>query len=220
MPRALTDLSKMLPGLEAGRAGATPGQEVNAAALAKAAGITWRVLERWINADEAFPVLQRGRTGEPWRFDLVAVLDYLIDKARSLHAGKEARLASNARLAGFGGADGAAPSPEASGGPGAVASNANDFRGLKALAETQMITHRLKQMQGDYVRADVVMALMLDMMTTMQTETLAITAKLDPAGQWPAGHRAAVEAEMRTVLVAVRDKLDASLEEWRKGASA
>lgn len=220
MPRVATDPSQFLSTLEAGRAGATPGQEVNAAALAKATGITWRVLERWIAADEAFPVMLRGRTGEPWCFDLVVVLDYLINKARSLNAGKEARLASAARLAGFDSADGAAPSPEASGGPDTVAGSANDFRGFKALAETQMITHRLKQMQGDYVRADTVMALLLDLMTTMQTETLAVTAKLDPAGQWPAGHRAAVEAEMRTVLVVVRDKLDASLEEWRKGASA
>lgn len=220
MPRIATDPSGFLAGLEAGRAMAVPGTYVNASGLAKASGVTWRILERWITADAQFPVEQRGRTGEPWRFDLVAVLDYLVGRARSLKAGKEARMADVARLAGFGGEAGVAPSPESLPEPGTVADRASDARGMKALAEAQMIVHRLKQMQGEYVRADDTMALLIDMMTTMQTETLAVTAKLDPAGQWPSDQRTAVESELRTVLITVRDKLDARLAEWGRGASA
>lgn len=193
---------------------------VNAAGLARAAGVTWRILERWIVADPEFPVVQRGRMGEPWQFDLVAALDHLLTRARALAAGRGARRAEVARLAGFGGAESVAPSPDASAGPGAAADRAADARGLKALAEAQMTTHRLKQMQGEYVRRDAAVALLDDMMTTMQTETLAVSATLDPAGLWTAELRANVESELRTVLVAVRDKLDERLKEWARGGSA
>jgi len=220
MPRIAVSPADYLDKLEAGRKAAQAGAMVNATEFARATGATWRIVERWIIADPEFPVVQRGRMGEPWRFDLVASLDHLLKRARALAAGRGARLAEVARLAGFGGAEGAAPSPNVSAGPGTAADRATDARGLKALAEAQMMTHRLKQMQGDYVRRDAVEALLDDLMTTIQSETLGITSKLDPAGQWPADLRASVESELRTVLVTVRDKTDGQLVKWRGGGSA
>lgn len=220
MPRIAVSPADYLEQLSAGRKAAVTGALVNAGELARAAGVTWRILERWIIADPEFPVVQRGRMGEPWQFDLVAALDHLLSRARSLAAGRGARRAEVARLAGFGGAEGVPPSPDASTGPGAAADRAADARGLKALAEAQMTTHRLKQMQGEYVRSDAAKALLSDMMTTMQTETLAISSKLDAAGQWPPDLRASIEAELRDVLLVVQDKLDLKLREWGKGGSA
>lgn len=220
MPRVAVSPADYLDSLLKSRETATAGEMVNAAAIARATGATWRIVERWIANDAAFPVKQRGRVGEAWQFDLVAVLDYLIKQARSLKAGKEARKAEIARLAGFGGADGAAPSPDAPAGPGAAADRASDARGLKALAEAQMTTHRLKQMQGDYVRADLVAALFAHVMTTMQAETLAVAERLDVAGQWPAELRGDVQSELRTVLITVRDRVDATLARWGIGGRA
>lgn len=220
MPRIAVSPADYLDPLDAGRKTASNGAMVNASGLAKAAGVTWRILERWIIADPEFPVVQRGRMGEPWQFDLVAALDHLLKRARALAAGRGARRAEVARLAGFGGAESVAPSPDASAGPGAAADRAADARALKALSDAQMTTHRLKELQGKYVRRDTVTALLIDMMTTMQTETLAISSKLDAAGHWPAELRAAVEAELRTVLVTVQDKVDARLREWARGGSA
>ena len=222
MGRLAIDPAVFLPALETGRAAVTAGETVNASGLARASGITWRLLERWIIADPAFPVLQRGRQGEPWRFDLVQALDYLIAYARGRASARAARGASAARLAGFGGdASGDVPAlPDVPQPIGVSQDRAADARGLKALAEAQMTTHKLKQMQGEYFRADEGMALLADLMTTMQTETLAITAKLDPAGQWPADLRSQVEDELRTVLITVRDRLDATLATWGRRGGA
>ncbi|SDA15029.1 hypothetical protein [Sphingomonas sp. NFR15] len=220
MPRVAVSPADYLDSLLKSREAATAGEMVNAAAMARATGATWRIVERWIANDAAFPVKQRGRVGEAWQFDLVDVLDYLIKQARFLKAGKEARKAEIARLAGFGGAEGAAPSSDVAAGPGAAADRASDARGMKALAEAQMTTHRLKQLQGEYVRADQVAALFAHVMATMQAETLAVAERLDVAGQWPAELRADVQGELRTVLITVRDRVDASLARWGIGGRA
>jgi len=220
MPRVPQTPADFLPQLEAARAAAKPGTEVNASGLARATGITWRVIEPWVLADDAFPVMRRGGQGNPWAFDLATALDRMIKRARSLSAARGARKAETSRLAGFGGGESAPPSPEPDVGPGSAADRTADARGLKALAEAQMITHRLKQQQREFVPAAAVVALLGDLMTTMQTETLAISSKLDPSGAWPAELRMSVEDELRTVLVIVRDKLDRWLKDWGKGGDA
>ena len=218
MPRIPEGPDKYLNTLTAARADAKPSALVNATALARATGATWRIVERWILADDAFPLVQRGGMGTPWQFDLAKSLDHLISRARTLQAGRGARQAEVARRSGFEVAGGVTPSPPVDNGPGVAAGLAVDRRSdamaLKSMAEAKMTTHRLKVMQGEYLRTDLVVALLGDIMTTMQTETLAISAKLDPAGQWPVDLRQNVEDELRTTLVNVRDRLDAAMARW------
>lgn len=224
MPRVASDPAAYADALAGARAEAQPGATVNAQALARSFGATWRVVEGWIHKDPSFPVLSRGGQGTPWRFDLVAVLDHLVAQASALSSARRARRADVNRLAGFGGSGPApvvadAPTPA---GPaaGETADRAAEARGLKALAEARMQVHKLKVMQGEYVRRDRVEALLLDIMATMQAETLAVSAKRDPGGLWPAEIRASVDEEQRNVLVTVRDKLDVALNDWARGAGA
>jgi phage terminase Nu1 subunit (DNA packaging protein) len=204
MPRVAADPSAYLDQLTPARAAAAPGTMVSAAGLAKATGITWRVLERWAEKDTKLPVAQRGAHGTKWQFDLVAVLDHLIASGRKIATVKGQRSNEASRLAGM--------SENAS---MPLVDFGAEARGAKAIAEARLMTHRLKREQGEYIRADLVGALLNDLMGLMQSETLAITARIDPAGMWPAEHRADVEDELRTVLITVRDRCDAHLANWR-----
>jgi phage terminase Nu1 subunit (DNA packaging protein) len=219
MPRVAADPSTYLDALTKAREAAKPGAVVSAQVLARTTGITWRVLERWIDEDPSVPVISRGAVGAKWEFDLVAVLDHLIKRARSITKTKRARREKVTRLAGFGPTDPAPADPSPPPASDAM-DRGNDIRNIKLLAEAQMLTHRLKQQQGQYIPADAVAAAFADMMTTMQTETLATTAKLDPAGIWPPEIRLAVEDDLRTMLITVRDKLDAAARGWGGGATA
>ncbi|WP_334656744.1 hypothetical protein [Sphingomonas panaciterrae] len=203
MPRVAADPSAYLDQLNSARADAAPGTIVSASGLAKATGITWRVLERWAEKDAKLPVMQRGGPGTKWQFDLVAVLDHLIASGRAIAVTKGQRSDEAARLAGI---------SERTAMP--LIDFGAEARGAKAIAEARLMTHRLKREQGEYIRADMVSALLNDLMGLMQTETLAITARIDPAGMWPAEHRAEVEDELRTVLITVRDRCDAHLAKW------
>lgn len=207
MPRLAADLTALLPRLTAARKRAKPGQVINAAALATLTGSTWRILAKRIAADPEFPILQRGDLGKDWQFDTVAVLEHMIRRGKALKAERIKRGASAARLAGMSPRKGAAEAVDADATPDSAADMAAHARALRALAEAQMITHRLKREQGEYVSAEAVRALLHDIMTTMQTETLSVTSKLDPSGAWPAGLRASVEDEMRTVLLHIQRKV-------------
>jgi phage terminase Nu1 subunit (DNA packaging protein) len=200
-------MTALLPGLTAARKRAKPGETINAAGLAKLTGSTWRILAKRIEADADFPVLQRGDLGKDWKFEVVAVLDHMIARGKALKAERIRKGATAARLAGVSTGKGGTEAVDGSATPDSAADMASHARALKALTEAQMMSHRLKREQGEYVRADAVRALLHDVMTTMQTEALAVTAKLDPAGVWPAGLRAQVEDEMRTVLLHVQRKV-------------
>lgn len=225
MPRVATDPTAYADALTAARADAAPATIVHAQELARAIGATWRIVEGWIHRDPDFPVRRRGGQGTPWQFDLIPVLDHLIARAEALTAARRARKADVSRLAGFGGGEAASPlAADPPAGPGAAAAEVADrgaeARGLKALAEARMQIHKLKVLQGEYVRRDRVEALLADLMATMQAETLAVSAKRDPGGLWPPEVRVAVDEEQRNVLVTVRDKLDAALTDWARGAGA
>lgn len=213
MGRVAADLTKLLPQMEAAREEVEPGQIVTMAKLAAMIGTTPRILKDRVLRDKKFPVVERGADGKQWRLDAAKALDYLLSKTGATKRKRIAGAAERKRLAGFADSgESAEPAiaAEDAGTPDAV-DEATQARGIKALAEARMLTHRLKVQQGEYVRADAVTNLLLDLMTTMQVETLGISAKLDPAGKWPVETRASVEAGLRDVLLHVQRKLDAKL---------
>lgn len=204
--RTPADPAAKLPLWRAAREKLTPGERVNAADMAKIAGMSWRNLKLTIDADDAFPVLTRGAEGKPWSFDAAAVLEHLIATAERALAERAARDERIQRMTGL---------PESGHGASAVepaGSIAASARDLKALGEAQMIAHKLKIQQGEYLPRAATVALLNDLMSTMQTETLAAAARIDPAGRLDPATRTQIDEELRTVLTTVQGKLVAWLD--------
>lgn len=191
------------------------GDIVAAKAMAATLGMTWQQVTMDIkDADKAgnpIPIVERGGMGKSYTFDPAAVLDWYIAREQAKADTRASEAAKLARLAGFDsgierdGSTVAGPGEPPSSGPVSPAD-------LKRIAETQMLAHKLKMAQGQYVLADEVRALLNDLMTTMQVETLAIAPRLDPAGQWSPELRVSVEDGLRSVLVTVQGRL----EDWLK----
>jgi phage terminase Nu1 subunit (DNA packaging protein) len=217
MPRIAEDPAKYLAHLKASRKGAKPGVIVNARGFAAATGATWRIVEQWVTRDRDFPIVQRGRVGQEWQFELVAGLDHLIGRADALIKSRKVREARTARLAGVGGGGGANPSPSPSD-PGSPADRAADARAINALADAAMKTHRLAKEQEQLVSRAATETLLADLMTTLQTEVLAIESGIDPAGLLPAVTRELMRSELKNVLITLQNRLAAKLPEWRKSA--
>lgn len=210
MGRLTADLVPLLDSMVAARKGVRRGRKIGGTELASIVGVSWRILRRRIEDDPEFPVLERGADGKKWLFDTAVALDRLIATTKALKDQRRRRGAEGARLAGMAGDKPsrqvkAEPEPDV---PDNAADLAQNARAFKALAEAQMMVHRLKVQQGEYVRADTVRMLLADVMTTMQTETLAIEGKLDPAGQWPPELRESVMEELRNLLVLVQQKIE------------
>jgi hypothetical protein len=202
MTRRIADPSARLAQWRAARAEVAPGEMFNAADLAKLTSITWRNLKLTIIGDDAFPVVTHGAEGVPYVFDGAAVLDHLIAKAEASVEIRRAREDRVSKLTGI------AVSPPSAGAPEHRESGFATARDMKALGEAQMITHRLKREQGKYIPAEAVKSLLADMMMTMQSETLAAAARMDPAGRLDPATRAGVDEELRNVLTTVQGKLD------------
>jgi hypothetical protein len=216
MPRLPADPVGRLAVLEAARAGCKPGTILNADDMAKVAGMTWRNLKTLIDRDKAFPIRTRGDMGVPWQFSAAKVLNHLIKQAQSAQVDRERRMASVSRLAGLGAAAGAlSPGDRASVGSGSAAQMLEGARAVSAVVDAQAKVRGEKQAQGRLVEVEKVSGLLWDMMTTMQTETLAIASKMDPAGQLDPEQRLAIDEHLRNVLLAVRGKVEAALEKWR-----
>lgn len=161
--------------------------------------MTWANLKKMLVKDADIPVLSRGAEGVPWRFDVAATLDYLIAKAEREAAEIAARKHRLEELSGV-----TVPSPDGSASP-SVASNAREIRNL---AEAQMAIFKMAQQQRLYVPRDAVAKLLNDLMSMFRDEVLAAEARIDPTGQLPANVRVLLRDEVRTLLTAVRDRVD------------
>ena len=64
---------------------------VNLGKLARRLGTTTRTLRKVIKTNRDFPVLSRGSSGVPYRFDLGKVQDWWAEDNRKLSEGAEAR---------------------------------------------------------------------------------------------------------------------------------
>lgn len=216
MTRMPADPVGRLAVLEAARGGLKRGRKViaNAEEMATIAGMTWRNLKMIIDADPKLPIEQRGDQGVPWQFNARKVLDYMIGSAKAAQRSREARRAEVNRLAGLGATAGSPLNGGDANGSGSAAEMLQEARAISALVDAQAKLRHEKQKQGSLVDRAVVRSLITEMLTTMQTESLAVTAKIDAAGQWDQGLRVQVDEEVRNVLTTVRDKLEQRLKEW------
>lgn len=214
MTRLPADPVGRLATLEAARVGVEPGLILNANEMATVAGMSWANLKRIVESDPSFPVAQRGDMGVSWQFDAGKVLDHMIGSAKAERQRREARRADVSRLAGLG-VQPLPPLGGEAGGSGSAAERVQEARAINALIDAQAKLRLEKQKQGELIPRDRVRALLTDLMTTMQTETLAASSRMDPAGQWEPSFRSGVEEELRSVLTTVRDRLEKMLEAWR-----
>lgn len=226
MARINTDLTRYLPGMKASRRKLKDARIVQGTELADMIGATWRVLKARILRDSAFPVVERGANGKAWSFEAIAVLDYLIADTEQLAAQRVKNAARMARMAGVTAGPDNAPvdiamvdDMLAAQAVDSATDLAAQSRALNALAQAQMTTHRLKQLQGEYVLADDHRRIVSVIMSTMQNETLAIASRLDPTGTLPTETRTALDNELRNVLLTVKAACERALRSAGAGAN-
>lgn len=212
MPRMPADAEARLVQLRAARkALGRKTVAVNADELGAIVGLTWRRLKQIVDGDPAFPVIARGGMGTPWQFDAGAVLDHLLATAEAAQAERKRRVEKVNRLSGLTEAGTEAPANGQVAAGGSAAELLQQARAISTMIDVQAKVRSEKQKQGRLVEVDAVKALLWEIMSTMQTETLAVSGKLDPAGQWEPTLRAQVDEALRNALVHVRDRLDEKL---------
>lgn len=179
----------------------TPGQIVNADEMAAIAKMTWQNMVIMINRDPAFPIVKRGGMGIAWEFDAHAVISHLIAEADKVLAAKNGAAARVARLTGL--------APEAAANTDAAPMSALE---LKQTTEAMMLMDKMRAVRREYLPAADVGNLLSDMMSTLQSETLAFIGKHDPSGQLSPDLRKAIEEHQRALLVRLRDKVMAVID--------
>lgn len=214
MSRLPADPVGRLAKLEAVRAGVKRGTVVNAAELEKVLGITWRFLKQMIDADAAFPVKTRGDMGVPWEFHLLKVVDHLIKQARTAQADRERRFAEVSRFAGLGANPGvSSPGDRASDGSGTAARDMlEQARALDALLSLQTKVRQERERQNQLLDRVKVQEFLWRWLSTLQSEVLAIRQRLDKAGTLSLEMRQALDDELASILVSMRDALQRGIE--------
>jgi hypothetical protein len=200
--RKPADPTARLALLTAARAQVEPGTILNAADMARVAGMTWRNLNITIERDPAFPVVKRGSEGIAWEFNAAAAIDHMIGVCRSVIADNDQHAARIARMAGM--------DVPASIGAGL---SLQDFTIVDRL---QREAQRRKIEQRDYVPRREVERLVEGMLGLVQNNMIGRAGKLDPAGKWPAQIRAEIVEEDRSFLVRLHDHLGAWLKDDAK----
>jgi hypothetical protein len=177
------------------------GEKLNGYDMAKVCQMTWRNLILTINKEPTFPIERRGSEGIAWVFDAAKVLKHLIARCESALAERNAKASRMARLSGQPADYGNQPARDTGDEPLAPSE-------LKMLFESQMVSHRLKEAQKKFMPKDATLAFLMDYHSQMQTETLGLLGKIDPAGQWPADVRKAVEDTMRSLLLNLQANME------------
>lgn len=206
MARQAPDQSARIALLKAARANLRKQKikgPVNADEMAKIAGQTWRNLKPQIEADPEWPCLMRGSEGVAYQFDPKAVLDHMVKRLEEKLKERTDRNRRIAEMAGF--------QPE-------LADTGLSIEELRHLDQLQTSVQRRKIEQRSYVPLADHEAIIADLFSTMQAETLSTVGRLDPAGKWPALVRAAVREEMRSLLVRIHDQLGSHLNPDAKSA--
>jgi len=189
-----------LTSLRAARKRAKPKDECNFDEMAKVVGVSSRGLKKAIGDDPNVPMLQRGSEGVPYRFNVRATLDYLIAKHVAAQNRRKAQAVRLQRLSGVGGKAAVAAIEESDEGL--------SIADLRTVGQITMDQHRLRLQQGRYVVADDTLAFLDDYHSHLQSETLGLLSKIDPAGQWDAQVRLSVEGAMRTLLVNLQGRME------------
>ena len=167
---------------------------VNADEMAKIAGMTWRNLKPQVEEDADWPCLMRGSEGVAYQFDPKKVLDHMVKRLEAKLQERHDRSARLAKIAGF---------------PEELAQTGLSIEELRHLDALQVSVQRRKIEQRNFVPLAEFEAVIADVFSTMQAETLSLVGRLDPSGRWPATVRADVKDELRSLLVRLHDKLGA-----------
>ncbi len=169
--------------------------------MAELAGMTWRnFVDRYIDVDPQFPIVQRGRPGVPFQFDAAKTLRHLIKRCKERLAESEKRAADMARLANV-------KMPAAN--EGAPQSYAELRQGLLAHAELQ----RMRKEQGEFLLAADVDHWIRGLIERVVMTVNGAAAKSDPTGSWPPEVRGAFDDELRRLASDVQASGDAYIEE-------
>ena len=207
--RKPADPAARLSLLRAARENAKPDDELNANEMAGALGMTWRNLRLTIDDDADLPVMARGGEGIAWQFNAVAVLDYMIAKCEAFLADRAERAGKMQRLSGLHlTSENDKPVKRRRRAVEPVVAAVITPSEARDIAQSQLTAHKLKEMQGLLVVAEPMRRFMADYHTTLQTETLGLLGKIDPAGQLPAQVRLQVEDSMRTLLVNLQGRME------------
>jgi hypothetical protein len=170
---------------------------LNGDEMAKACGVTWRTLKPMLEADPKWPCLMRGSEGVAYQIEPRSFIDYWIKKLEAQLAERRSKAEKIALIAGF--------APE-------VAATGLSLEELRQLDAMQINAQRRKIEQGTYIPLAKFESIIVDILTTMQTETLATVSRMDPAGKWPPEVRAGVAEAMKSLLVRLHDKLGAKFD--------
>jgi hypothetical protein len=194
--------------LRSARASAKNSDVLGADDMAAAVAMTWRGLKKSIDADPDFPIQRRGGEGVPYQFSAIAALDHMIARCEAAVAERRARQDKVDRLSGAPRDEAVEPAKIDDDTPLSVSE-------LRSLGEAQMTAHKLKLLQNRYVDRDKNAAVLADYHSHLQSNVLGLVGKVDPAGQWPAAVRLAVEDGMRNLLVELQALMTRHLESQR-----
>lgn len=195
MSRKTPNPSPRIAKLEAARKTIRRKLIVNGEDLSKIVGLTWRRLRDLVEADPEWPVIRKGSEGVSYEFDAKAVLDHMIRRAKEQMVGRHKRADRIATMSGV------LISPEL------LAQDQLSINDLRTIDTLQTSAQRRKIEQRHYVRRDEAEAVITDLFSTMQAETMATVSRLDPAGRWPSQVRAEVAEAVRGLLVTLHDKV-------------
>lgn len=200
MSRKSADRTPRLIQLETARRKIRKPMIVNLDDMAKIAGISNRQLHDLVKADLSLPVQRHGSTGVSYEFDASAVLDHLIAAERAVMDAAHAHATRVARIS---------QSPID---PRVIAQQGLSVKDLRDIDTLVTSAQRKRIEQGEYVRRIEAEEVITALFTTVQSEILAATSRLDPAGRWPAGVRSDVQNAMRGALVDTHK----TVERWLK----
>jgi len=169
--------------------------------MAKVLGMSARNLKIIIDADETFPVVERGGEGHPWTFDARAVLDHMIARDDAVLAKRAKEVAALARMTGI--------SIEAPGVDSGAAPQAFSAEALRQTASTLVTVQKLKKEQQALIDAEQVRQFLSDYHQRFQQEVLGALGRVDPAGQLEPAVRGLIENDMRNLLVDLEGRMTA-----------
>ena len=207
MARQAGDPSDLIRRLDAALTAAEPDDVVSAEEMAGIVGMTWRnLLKTHIEPDAKFPIRKRGAEGVAWEFQVVAVLNHMLDKARDRIAASEERAKRLARLTGF-------EVPEAESGGHTVAD-------IGRLIDANMKAQKAKEEQRRYVPVEKVRMFLSGYNRRARDTLLGQRQKIDPLGTLPPEIAEAIEENMRSLAVTLQDELAGFVEEYREAVGS
>jgi hypothetical protein len=165
--------------------------------------MTWRnLLETYIKPDADFPILEVGREGTPYRFEVVKVLRHMLKRCREIVAQNSRRNADRMRLTGY-------DVPENDSG---ISTSE-----LKEIAAMTIMVQKQRREQGGFVPAEKVEQFLGAYNQRVRDLLLGSGGVIDPTGELEPEQRTAFDEHMRDGCLALEAALSAFIEEHCAG---